>query len=260
MDHLQFRVLCTDYSGRVSNYKKAVPIVEENGNEIRVTFKKEDFYSRGYFNHHLQYIRFECNLLCAKAGDPGYMFYQNGFGEGFVKTNFTERANCETRTWISCMPVCGICENPNAVFFRMDGMAADTCFYVEVRENVYRIYPQIQLDCDDPYEDISMVFYKMPNASYVDMARFYRQYQLEEKGCAALRDRVKNRPKLKDAADAIKKAYDEYEKYKYLQYEFMENHEKLAEGVYRSTFSDGTTVTVNYNDETYSVVKDGKTI
>ena len=203
MDHLQFRVLCTDYSGRVSNYKKAVPIVEENGNEIRVTFKKEDFYSRGYFNHHLQYIRFECNLLCAKAGDPGYMFYQNGFGEGFVKTNFTERANCETRTWISGMPVCGICENPNAVFFRMDGMAADTCFYVEVRENVYRIYPQIQLDCDDPYEDISMVFYKMPNASYVDMARFYRQYQLEEKGCAALRDRVKNRPKLKDAADAM---------------------------------------------------------
>lgn len=200
---IQFRVLCTDYSGRVSNYKKAVPVIEENEKEIRVTFKKEDFYSRGYFNHHLQYIRFECNLLSAKAGDPGYMFYQNGFGEGFVKTNFTQRANCETRTWVSGMPVCGICENPNAVFFRMEGMAADTCFYVEVRENVYRIYPQIQLDCDDPYEDISMIFYKMPNASYVDMAKFYRQYQMKEKGCVALRDRVKNRPKLKDAADAM---------------------------------------------------------
>ena len=55
--------------------------------------------------------------------------------------------------------------------------------------------------------------------------------------------------------DAIKVAYDEYEKYKHLQYEFMENHEKLAEGVYRTTYSDGTVFTVDYNRETYTVTK-----
>ena len=70
----------------------------------------------------------------------------------------------------------------------------------------------------------------------------------------------KTEEELATATAAIKKAYEEYEKYKYLQYEFMENHEKLADGIYRSTFSDGTTVTVNYNDETYAVVKDGQVI
>ncbi|MBR5449056.1 MAG: hypothetical protein IKV43_03620, partial [Clostridia bacterium] len=55
--------------------------------------------------------------------------------------------------------------------------------------------------------------------------------------------------------DAIKYAYDEYQPLKHLQYEFMENHEKLSEGVYRTTYSDGTMITVDYNKETYTVEK-----
>ena len=35
----------------------------------------------------------------------------------------------------------------------------------------------------------------------------------------------------------------------------MENHEKLADGVYRTTYSDGTVFTVDYNRETYTVTK-----
>ena len=57
------------------------------------------------------------------------------------------------------------------------------------------------------------------------------------------------------ATDALKRAYDEYQPLKHLQYEFMENHEKLAEGVYRTTYSDGTKITVDYNKETYTVEK-----
>jgi len=33
----------------------------------------------------------------------------------------------------------------------------------------------------------------------------------------------------------------------------MENHEKLADNIYRTTFSDGTTITVNYNDLRYEI-------
>ena len=55
--------------------------------------------------------------------------------------------------------------------------------------------------------------------------------------------------------DALKAAYDEYERLKWLQYEFMENHEKLGEGVYRVTYSDGTRITVDYNREDYTVEK-----
>lgn len=57
------------------------------------------------------------------------------------------------------------------------------------------------------------------------------------------------------ATDALKKAYDEYETLKSLQFEFMENHEKLSEGVYRTTYSDGTVITVDYNTEKYIISK-----
>ena len=53
--------------------------------------------------------------------------------------------------------------------------------------------------------------------------------------------------------EAIRKAYEYAEKYKNLQYETMEKHEKLSEGVYRTTFSDNTVVTVDYNEVSYNV-------
>ena len=60
---------------------------------------------------------------------------------------------------------------------------------------------------------------------------------------------------LDASVDALKAAYDEYERLKWLQYEFMENHEKLGEGIYRVTYSDGTRITVDYNREDYTVEK-----
>lgn len=56
----------------------------------------------------------------------------------------------------------------------------------------------------------------------------------------------------------IKKAYDEFLDLRYLQYEFMENHEKIGEKVYKTTYSDGTEITVNYNEGYYTILKDGK--
>ena len=50
-------------------------------------------------------------------------------------------------------------------------------------------------------------------------------------------------------------ASDEYDALKHLQYEFMENHEKLSDGIYRATYSDGTAITVDYNKVEYAVSK-----
>ncbi len=60
---------------------------------------------------------------------------------------------------------------------------------------------------------------------------------------------------LNDALDKLKKVYDEYTQMCHLQYELMTRHEKLDEGIYKSTYSDGTAVTVNYNTLTYEVTK-----
>jgi hypothetical protein len=55
----------------------------------------------------------------------------------------------------------------------------------------------------------------------------------------------------------LKDAYEEYEQLNYLQYEFMENHEKIGDKVYRVTYSDGTVMTVDYIACRYTIEKDG---
>ena len=49
----------------------------------------------------------------------------------------------------------------------------------------------------------------------------------------------------------IKAAYDEYQPMKYLQYEFMESHDELANDVFRTTYSDGSEVVCNYSDKAF---------
>ena len=51
---------------------------------------------------------------------------------------------------------------------------------------------------------------------------------------------------------------DIFEPMAYLQYEFMEKHERVADGVYAITYSDGSVVTVDYNTKTHSLKKGPK--
>lgn len=60
---------------------------------------------------------------------------------------------------------------------------------------------------------------------------------------------------LKESTAAAKKTYDIYNELSYLQYEFMERHEKVADKVYKITYSDGSVITVDYNKNTYSLKK-----
>ena len=59
----------------------------------------------------------------------------------------------------------------------------------------------------------------------------------------------KDKEDLERSVAAIKRGYDEFKKWEHLQFETMEQHDKLAERVYCSTYSDGTRVVVNYNNE-----------
>lgn len=60
---------------------------------------------------------------------------------------------------------------------------------------------------------------------------------------------------LENSLCKLKAVYDEYRTLEHLQYEKMIRHEKLSDGVYRTTYSDGTSVTVDYNAEKYEVTK-----
>ena len=63
---------------------------------------------------------------------------------------------------------------------------------------------------------------------------------------------------LKESVKAIKQAWDEFESMKHLQYEFMEKHEKLGNNRYRTTYSDGTVITADYNTNECIVEKGDK--
>lgn len=53
---------------------------------------------------------------------------------------------------------------------------------------------------------------------------------------------------------AIKQMYDEYTELYNLQYEFMERHTKVSDGIYSITYSNGTILTVDYNTGKYTIV------
>ncbi len=44
----------------------------------------------------------------------------------------------------------------------------------------------------------------------------------------------------------LKRAFDEYQKYKYLQYEFMQEHKKIAPDVFLTRYADGSEIVTNY--------------
>ncbi len=71
--------------------------------------------------------------------------------------------------------------------------------------------------------------------------------------------RVDSNDDLQRTTAKIKEGYDEFQKLKPLQYEFMTSHEKIADNVFKSVFSDGTAIVCNYGQTDYhyrnSIVK-----
>ena len=61
----------------------------------------------------------------------------------------------------------------------------------------------------------------------------------------------KDKADLERSVAAIKKGYDAFKEWESLQFETMEQHDKLADGVYCSTYSDGSRVVVNYGKVPY---------
>ena len=64
--------------------------------------------------------------------------------------------------------------------------------------------------------------------------------------------------KLRQSVAWVKEGCDEYGRRSDLQFFFMDRHEKVAEGVFRTTYSNGARMIVNYNSEPANV--DGVTV
>ncbi len=67
--------------------------------------------------------------------------------------------------------------------------------------------------------------------------------------------RINTKEEFKAGIKNAKKTTDIYKELSYLQFEFMEQHEKIDDNVYKTTYSDGSEITVDYNKKTYSLKK-----
>ena len=143
-------------------------------------------------------------LTCAEAGSGGAMFYPTDAAHGIVLTGLEkQRQDCSFTSCIGAMPLGGIIDRKDAVFFYVTGMDSDACITAETVDGKYEIFPCFRLDGDMPDEDITVRYWRKPWADYSEMARHYRAYQIREKGCVPLKERVKDRPVLKQAVDSM---------------------------------------------------------
>ena len=82
---------------------------------------------------------------------------------------------------------------------------------------------------------------------------YYSKFGEERNWMGNIDLRCGTEEEMKESIEAIRKASEFAGKYKHLQYETMEKHEKLSDGVYQTTYSDETVVTVDYNTKSYTV-------
>ena len=149
----------------------------------------------------VQHIEVHHPAAEAKTGDVGFYVFSNGqYG------TFKERANgAYTLSHKYCpMPLLGIKTPQGTISVILTGMRYEADYLVILRDGVYRIFPRFILDGDKPYDDIALEFHQLgKDATYSDIAKEYRKFQLDNGRCVPLKERVKNNPVLGYAAQAM---------------------------------------------------------
>ncbi|MBQ4044297.1 MAG: hypothetical protein IJD06_09930 [Clostridia bacterium] len=190
-----FTVRAKDTAG---NPVTLIPEITKEDGEYRILLKKEQLD-----RFPIASLWVDSPLTENPAGAPGYMFFPTFFYGGVAMCRFDEKPDTSLRTLTSAMPVCGIGGTERAVFVQVKKMDSDARFFVRVKDGVYRISPEIVLDGDAADEDVLITYRPMPGATYMDMAKVYRRFQMEQRGCRPLRERAAEREQLRRAADCI---------------------------------------------------------
>lgn len=104
--------------------------------------------------------------------------------------------------------------------------------------------------------------YQLKLVEFGGRPTFYLHSRFQSDGnIAAMGDRdlrAVTDAELDDSVACIAKGAEDYARHWQLQYEFMERHEQVAEGVFRTTYSNGVSTICNYTDR--HVVVDGREV
>lgn len=93
------------------------------------------------------------------------------------------------------------------------------------------------------------------------LAYFYGHFLLDkDKDWLGHRDYRYDSPEgLKQAVSGLRRVFEDFQQLGHLQMEFLDGHQRLAKGVFETTYSNGQRVVVNYNDKPYPL-GEGETV
>ncbi|MBI5685424.1 MAG: hypothetical protein HZC54_10105 [Verrucomicrobia bacterium] len=91
------------------------------------------------------------------------------------------------------------------------------------------------------------------------LAYFYGHFVLDPtKNWLGKRDyRYDDAAGLKQIVTGLRRVYDDVERLKHLQMEFIEGHRKIADEVFETAYSNGQSVVVNYREQSYTLPSGG---
>ncbi len=175
---------------------KRVPVqLRQHGAEVVASL------SRDVIGSEVDYVDFMPEYFCARTGDPGYYVIPGTVGEGTRITRFSQRPDMEYTPELTHMGCIGFYKGDEGILAIADGLRFDFNAVVGVKNGKYYAYPRYKLDGDLPDEDISVLYCTLQDGTYSNMAARYRQFKFERCGMKPLKDRIKDNPVLKQAAD-----------------------------------------------------------
>ena len=174
--------------------RKYEPII--NGNKL--TIKKEDIPAG------TAYLEVMTEEWAAEVGEEGHYIIADVRKCGSYLCPFVERDEQEHILRQSLMPILGVKNKRCCHLFIAEGMKSSLHVRVGLKNQRYYIVARFDLEGDAPYEDISFHIVDMgPDSDYVDMAKYYRKYQLDRGACIPLKKRVAENDKLAYATDSV---------------------------------------------------------
>lgn len=181
-----------------NNKKIYTPIIKNENNIYNIIIKKEDVMN------FCEYIEFEIEDFCANKDDEGFYLISDVDKMGSYLIKFTEKKDEEHILRQALMPMFCVKKKDFSAVVIAKGMKYNMYLRVGVKDNKYYLYTRFVLENNLPYEDINLEIHLLDkNASLCDIAKEYRNYQLENKKCLPIKDRMKNNPELKYATESI---------------------------------------------------------
>ncbi|MDO4585346.1 MAG: DUF5696 domain-containing protein [Planctomycetia bacterium] len=135
----------------------------------------------------------------AKAGEEGFYVFRSG-----MYGTFQERPDGEYRDGNCVMPVFGVRTPRAAMTAITTGMRYEQVPIVRVKDGNYEIFQRFNINQNPIYEDIAVEYHQAaPDATYADLARIYRNYQLQKGVVRPLKERIQGNPELQYAAESM---------------------------------------------------------